>query len=68
MKYRIKQIGYDYYPQKSWLGLFWRFFVENNGNLVARDSLKSARAFINVTHTEAKVKSKVVIHTHDVFQ
>lgn len=41
MKYRIKQIGFDYYPQKSWLGLFWSCFTEDNGNLVARDSLRN---------------------------
>ena len=68
MKYRIKQIGFDYYPQKSWIGLFWSCFTEDNGNLVSRDSLRSARAFINVTHTEAKVKSKVAIHTHEIFE
>ena len=30
MKYRIKQIGKEFYPQFKWWNLFWIYFLEHD--------------------------------------
>lgn len=67
-KYRIRQIGYKYYPQVRFLFIFWCNFIEDNGNALSYDSLESAKNFLTVDHVQRKMKNKVEVHKFKLFE
>lgn len=67
-KYRIKQIGYNYYPQVRFLFIFWCNFIEDNGNSLSYDSLESAKAFLAVDHVQRKMRNKIGVHKFKLWE
>lgn len=67
-KYRIKQIGSDYYPQTRLFFVFWCNFIEDNGDALSYNTLESAKAFLTVNHVQRKMRDKVEIHKFKMWE
>lgn len=68
MTYRIKQVGYSYYPQTRRFLLFWCNFVMDNGDALSYPTLESARNFLTVNHVQRKMRDKVEIHKFKMWE
>lgn len=65
-KYRVRQIGYKYYPQVRFLFIFWCNFIEDNGNPLSYDSLESAEGFLSADHIQRKIRNRVINHKFNI--